>query len=198
MDRGIPMNHFKPTVFWLTGLSGAGKTTLGHILTNKLRCCGYPVIFLDGDILREVFDSNIGHDRESRLAAAIKYSKLCKMLVDQQVHVVCATISLFHTVQEWNRTHIENYIEIFLDVPLDELIKRNSKNIYSRALSSEVKNVVGIDIPAEFPKLPDIVILNDANSKQDENISLILAKYDSLRENKSDSSTNTAVEAIIN
>jgi cytidine diphosphoramidate kinase len=172
------MPTFTPTLFWLTGLSGAGKTTIGALLTERLRERGDPVIFLDGDILREVYKDSIGHDRDSRLAAAMQYARLCKMLVDQQVHVVCATISLFHQIQNWNRHHIKNYLEVYIDVPMDELIKRDSKQIYSRAVSGKLSNIVGIDIQPEFPMHADIIIKNFINSTMEDNVNLILNHYD--------------------
>lgn len=173
------MIDYVPTVFWLTGLSGSGKTTLGTLLTNKLRSRGNSVIFLDGDTLREVYDNNFGYDRHGRFTASLQYARLCKMLTEQNVHVVCATISMFHHTQDWNRKNIANYMEIFMDVPLSELIKRDNKKIYSRCLSGELNNVVGIDIVPEFPKTPDIIIRNPHESFIENNVDLILEKLDS-------------------
>ncbi|EKD54684.1 MAG: Adenylyl-sulfate kinase [uncultured bacterium] len=180
------MTNFKPTLFWLTGLSGAGKTTLGILLTKKLRDRGCPVVFLDGDTLREIYNNRFGHDREGRLEASLQYARLCKMLTEQKVHVVCATISMFHQTQDWNRENIKNYVEVFVDVPLEELIKRDSKHIYSKAKAGELKNIVGIDIEPELPKKADIIIKNYNNSAVEDNVSLILETYDAriyLKEN---------------
>lgn len=147
-------------VFWLTGLSGSGKTTIGTELALRLRAQEYPVIFLDGDILREMSANTFGHDRDQRLQASLMYARLCNMIAAQNVHVVCATISLFHQTQLWNRKNIPNYLEIFVDVPLSELVKRDPKKIYSRAQAGELKNVVGIDIVPEYPQKPDLIIKN--------------------------------------
>lgn len=152
------MNNGHGTVFWLTGLSGSGKTTLGAELTEHLRKHNHPVIFLDGDNLREVAGDIFGHDREQRLKASLLYSRLCHMIASQNIHVVCATISLFHETQNWNQKNITNYIEIFMDIPLPELIKRDSKKIYSRAEEGILKNVVGVDIQAEYPQDPSIIV----------------------------------------
>ena len=174
------MTNFIPTLFWLTGLSGAGKTTLGSVLINKLRDRGYPVIFLDGDTLRKIYNNRFGYDREGRLEASLQYARLCKMLTEQKFHVVCATISMFHQTQTWNRKNIPGYIEVFVDVSLSELIKRDSKQIYSRSMSGELKNVVGIDIEPEFPKSPDIVLQNQSYSSVKDNVNLILDRYDKI------------------
>lgn len=173
------MKHFSPTLFWLTGLSGAGKTTLGALLTRHLRERGHPVIFLDGDQLREVYNDCYGHDRESRLIASMYYARLCKVLVEQNVHVVCSTISLFHQTQQWNRENIPNYIEVFVDVPLAELIKRDNKSIYSRALAGKLNNIVGMDIEPELPKQADVIINYFPDITVEMNVQLILENYDS-------------------
>ena len=177
--RKSDMKNFMPTLFWLTGLSGAGKTTLGILLTKKLRDRGYPVVFLDGDTLREIYNNRFGHSKEDRLEASVAYTRLCKLLIEQKVHVVCATISMFYKIQSWNRENIRNYIEIFVDVPLSDLIKRDSKNIYSRGNGNETGNIVGVDIEPEIPKNPDIVIKNGTDTIIDNHVNLILDIFNS-------------------
>lgn len=149
-------------LFWITGLSGSGKTTFAKLLLEKLNQSGKKSVLIDGDVIRNIFDNEADYSRNSRLKTAYQYSKLAKFLVDSELNVVCSTISLFHEVQDWNRKNIKNYLEIFLDVDLDELIKRDSKNIYSKALNKELKNVVGVDIKPEFPKNPDLVFKNSS------------------------------------
>ena len=147
-------------LFWITGLSGSGKTTFANILLEKLKSTGKKAVLLDGDVIREIFDNNSEYDRASRLKTAYQYSKLALFLTKNDISVICSTISLFHEVQEWNRKNIQNYLEIFVKVEMKELLKRNSKKIYSKAISGELKNVVGIDIEAEFPENPDLILDN--------------------------------------
>jgi len=150
-------------VFWFTGLSGAGKTTLGRLFFERLRADRKSVVFLDGDILREVFGNDLGHSREERLRSAMRNARLCKMLADQGIDVVCATISLFRECQEWNRRNISGYREIFLRVPMDVLAKRDPKQLYSRAARGEIRQVVGIDVAADEPLAPDATVDNDGS-----------------------------------
>ena len=90
-------------VFWVTGLSGAGKTTVGRELWRRLRAAGRQVFFLDGDALRAVIAEDLGHSADNRRRSAMRNARLCQLLAGQGADVVCATISLFHEVQRWNR-----------------------------------------------------------------------------------------------
>ena len=147
-------------VFWITGLSGAGKTTVGQELWGRLRATGRPVIFLDGDALRAAIAEDLGHSADNRRQSAMRNARLCRLLAGQGFDVVCATISLFHEVQRWNRENIPGYREIYLQVPIDELRRRDSKGIYAEAERGDVRDVVGLDVPAEAPEAPDLVLDN--------------------------------------
>ena len=147
-------------VFWITGLSGAGKTTVGRELWSRLRAAGRPVTFLDGDALRAVIAEDLGHSADNRRRSAMRNARLCRLLAGQGADVVCATISLFHEVQRWNRENIPGYREIYLRVPIDELRRRDSKGIYAGAQRGDARDVVGLDVPAEAPEAPDLVLDN--------------------------------------
>ena len=144
--------------FWITGLSSAGKTTLSKFLADKLRSEGKPVILLDGEDLRDVF-SNKEYNREVRLETALRYSRICSLIVKQQINVVIGVIGLFYEVHHWNRQNIPGYIEVFIYVPIEELIRRDPKKLYAKAMEGEIKNVYGVDLKAEYPKNPDIHLL---------------------------------------
>ncbi|MGB8801907.1 MAG: adenylyl-sulfate kinase [Candidatus Acidiferrales bacterium] len=147
-------------VFWITGLSGSGKTTVGRELWRRLRASGYSVIFLDGDELRAAIAEDLGHSAGNRRQSAMRNARLCRLLAAQGSDVVCATISLFHEVQRWNRENISGYREIYLRVPLDELRRRDSKGIYAAGQRGDAQDIVGVDVPAEFPEAPDLVLDN--------------------------------------
>lgn len=158
-------------VYWITGLSGAGKTTIGRLIYNELAAVKPNVVFLDGDELREVFGNDLGHSRADRIKSAMRNARLCKMLSEQGIDVVCATISLFHECQQWNRENIPGYIEIFLDVPITTLTERDRKGVYSKE-----SDIVGVHIEPEKPVQPDIVIINDGSDSADNVVRKIMTK----------------------
>ena len=145
-------------VYWVTGLSGARKTTLCRELVVHFRAQGRPVVMLDGDELREAMGATNAHTRQDRLQLAMRYAHLCHMIAVQGVDVAIATISLFREVHEWNRANIPGYVEIYLHVPLEELKRRDPKQIYARAERGELKDVAGLDFAVDEPQAPDVRI----------------------------------------
>lgn len=146
-------------VIWITGLSGAGKSTLCRALVDALRSSSaQPIIMLDGDELRHVMGIMEAHSRDERLQLAMRYAQLCRLIATQGVSVAIATISMFNEVHVWNRANLPGYVEVFLDVPLDELARRDPKQIYQRAARNELANVAGLDLAVDRPKNPDIHI----------------------------------------
>lgn len=141
-------------------MSNAGKTVIGREVCELLKKEGQSVLFLDGDILREIMGNDLGHSLEDRRINAWRISRLCEYLDSQGVNVVFAILSIFPDLQEWNRKHIEKYYEVYIKVPFDTLVERDSKGIYKRALAGEIKNVVGVDIEFPEPAQPDLVIEN--------------------------------------
>lgn len=145
---------------WITGLSGAGKSTLAAPVAAALRAAGDQVVLLDGDELRAIFGASAtaaqSHERAARLDLALRYSRLCQMLSAQGLTVVIATISLFREVQDWNRKNLPGYVEVFLDVPLDELRRRDPKGIYRRYDAGEISDVSGLDVLVDYPAAPDL------------------------------------------
>jgi adenylylsulfate kinase-like enzyme len=149
-------------VIWITGLSGAGKSTLAHKVVERLRHTGKVVVMLDGDQLREVFGAVAAkadnHGREGRLALAMQYSHLCRIFAAQGLIVVIATISLFKEVHFWNRANLPGYFEVYLKVPLEELRRRDSKQIYRRFDAGELKYVAGLDVAIDEPEAADWIV----------------------------------------
>ncbi len=145
--------------YWITGLSGSGKTSLARKLVEQLRSQGRTTILLDGDDMRAVMGRTSLHTKEERRDLAMCYAKLGLHIASQGADVVIATISMFHEVHAWNRKHLPGYQEIFLDVPLEELKRRDPKGLYALAEFGEVNNIAGIDCIVEFPQKPDVHLL---------------------------------------
>lgn len=153
-------------VIWITGLSGSGKTTLADEVVEQFRESRVPVVQLDGDELREIFgatDANTSsYGRDKRIELALRYSQLCKKISEQGFVVVISTISLFKSVHDWNRDHLRGYFEVFLDVTIEELRRRDPKEIYARYFRGDLRNVAGMDIPVDYPANPDFLYSDHA------------------------------------
>jgi len=141
-------------LIWITGLSGSGKTTLGESVHRRLRTRGTSTILLDGDSLRAMTGDVFGYAIEDRRRCAEFYFRLCKMLTEQNVNVICCTISMFDSVRKMNRETISRYLEVFLNAPMDLLKLRDQKQLYTQ---SEVEsNVMGRGQSVELPKHCDL------------------------------------------
>ena len=163
----------KGTLYWITGLSGAGKTTSGKLLYEHLKRRKDNVVLMDGDTLRVIRDSQ-DYSLEGRKRLTYLDSLLFKELTDQGIDVVACVISMFDDCRQWNKQNIENYKEIYLHVPIEELIRRDQKKLYSRAIKKEIRNVMGIDLEFEAPKCADIVIENYGENNPYETLKIII------------------------
>ena len=152
----------KGTVYWFTGLSGAGKTTLGTLWYEQLRQKKPNVILMDGDKIRDRIKCH-DYSRPAREKSSYIDGRIAKILTDQGIDAVYCVIAMFDGVRQWNRENIANYKEIYLEVPMDVLFVRDKKGLYSGARSGKIKDVVGMDQIAEFPKNPDVRIINDGS-----------------------------------
>lgn len=160
-------------VYWITGLSGAGKTTIGSRLYAVLSREKSNIIMLDGDQFRQVL-SNFDYSMAGRERLAGQCSKLCRMLSEQGIDVICCTIAMFDSCRAWNRENISNYYEVYLKVSIEKLIERDQKGLYSKALNNEIQEVMGINMEFEEPKCPDLVVCNDGEETPDEIVGRII------------------------
>ena len=118
-------------VVWLIGLSGSGKTTLANEIVKNINKKNRNTILIDGDMIREIFNNDLGYSMDDRLLNAQRICQLGKLLDKQGVNVVCAILSIFPETRAWNRENIENYYEVYIDTPIEVLIERDSKGLYS-------------------------------------------------------------------
>jgi adenylylsulfate kinase len=140
-------------VIWITGLSGSGKSTIARKIQELLQLKGVKSIVIDGDQIRYVVNDNTcGYDKESRIINAFRICRLAKLIVDQGFIVIVATISLYHVIHEWNKDNLSGYHEVFLDVNIETLKKRDTKGLYKKADSGAIDNVAGVHLDIEAPK----------------------------------------------
>ena len=109
----MKINNADGAVYWITGLSGAGKSSIGFSLYSKIRESKDNVIFLDGDMVRSMMGNDLGYDVVDRIKNAYRISNLCKFLSDQGHDIICSTMSLYPEVLDWNRGNIQRYFVSF-------------------------------------------------------------------------------------
>ena len=142
-------------LFWITGLSGSGKSTLAKKIIPTIKKRYGPTVHLDGDYLRNILNLN-GYSFNERLSNAKIYNKIIKLLTEQNINVVISLVALMHKPRTWNRKYIKKYIEIYIKSEVKKIILKDTKKIYKKN-----KDVVGLSIKPEFPKSPDITIVNE-------------------------------------
>ena len=154
-------------VVWIIGKSGSGKSFISKKIFNSLKQKNK--ILIDGDQIRDIFYENkLGFNKNDRKKNALFIIKLCKFLEKNNLIVICAIQSIFPELQKKNRKYFKKYLQIYMKVNSEVLIKRNNKNIYNK------KNVVGLDIKFPKPYKSDMVIENNFKSKLTREINKIL------------------------
>jgi cytidine diphosphoramidate kinase len=152
-------------ITWIIGMSGSGKTTLGRMVYKYKKEIDHSTVFLDGDDIRDILQNDVDHSVEGRYKNAARISHMCKFFDKQEIHVVASVLSIFPEWQEWNRENFKEYFEIYLDVSMQELIKRDPKGLYKLALEGKMKNFVGFDIDFPVPKNADLIINEEQMKK---------------------------------
>ena len=143
---------------WLTGLSGAGKTTTAYLLEKRLRETGARVEVLDGDVVRTRLSSGLGFSKEDRDENIRRIGFVCELLSRNGVTVIVAAISPYRAAREEVRSRVESFVEVHMQCALDVLVERDVKGLYQRALAGELAHFTGISDPYEPPLQPEVTI----------------------------------------
>jgi adenylylsulfate kinase len=149
------MEHKGFTV-WFTGLSGAGKTTLAERVGADLRGRGLKVELLDGDVVRTNLSKGLGFSKEDRDVNIRRIGFVCHLLSRNGVVAIASAISPYRAVRDENRALIGDFLEVFVDCPIEVLVTRDTKGLYKKALAGEMKGMTGVDDPYEAPPQPEV------------------------------------------
>jgi adenylylsulfate kinase len=153
-----PVNVNGAFCVWLMGLSASGKTTLAQLLAQALSQRGFKVEVLDGDVMRTTLSKGLGFTSGDRVASLRRIAAMAQNFVHQQIVTIVAAICPYHAIREEVRATIGNYIEVYLDCPLEVCISRDPKGLYRQALAGEIQHFTGIDDVFETPVRPDIQV----------------------------------------
>ena len=160
---------------WLTGLSGAGKSTLAVGVAEVLVSRGYRVEILDGDEIRKNLSKGLTFSKGDRDANVRRIGYVARLLSRNGIVAIAAAISPYReTRDEIRREHEATFVEVFVDCSIEELIRRNRKGLYTKALSGEIKNFSGVSDPYEPPLAPEATVRTD-REQIEESVAKILA-----------------------
>lgn len=154
MDFEVPT---QPSVIWLTGLSGAGKTTIAEKLCSRLKERGVAVEHLDGDEIRSLFP-NVGFSREDRDMHVRRVGHVAQVLEKHNVSVVASLVSPYRESRNFVRSICRNFIEVHISTSIEECERRDPKGLYAKARRGELKAFTGVSDPYEAPDAPELII----------------------------------------
>lgn len=179
VKESTEMEHPGVTV-WFTGLSGAGKSTIAHILERELRARGMKVEVLDGDVVRTHLSKGLGFSKEDRDTNIRRIGWVCEVLSRNGVVAIAAAISPYRAIRDEIRARIPNFIEVYVQAPLEVLVERDVKGLYKKALAGEIANFTGISDPYEPPLNPEVVCYSDGRETPEESAAKVLAKLEEM------------------
>lgn len=164
---------YNPSVIWMTGLSGAGKTTIANAIHERLKMQGQKSIILDGDEIRNFF--KMGFDKQSRIEHNLNVGRMASVFEKQGFIVIVSLISPYKEARDEVRKISKNFFEVYVNTPLEVCEKRDVKGLYAKARKGEIKQFTGIDDVYEIPENPEMVI--DTTNSLDDCVENILHNF---------------------
>ena len=173
------LKHQKPAILWFTGLSGAGKSTIANLVEVKLHARGVHTTLLDGDNVRHGLNKDLGFTAEDRVENIRRVGEVARLMTDAGLIVLCCFISPFAAERRLVRaTAAEGeFLEIYVEAPLETVIARDPKGLYQRALAGQIKNFTGISQPYEAPEAPELT-LNSAEETAEALADCVIAELE--------------------
>ena len=162
------LNKQRPAIIWFTGLSGAGKSTVANIVDQRLYASGHHTTLLDGDNVRHGLNRDLGFTEADRVENIRRVGEVAKLMVESGLIVLCSFISPYRAERDIVRSLVEpgEFIEVFVDTPIDTCIERDPKGLYAKAQAGQLKNFTGIDAPYEPPENPEVHLLTSGSSPE--------------------------------
>lgn len=152
---------------WFTGLSGAGKSTISHLLEKNLKERERNVEVLDGDVVRTNLCQGLGFSKQDRDTNIQRISFVCKLLTRNGVAVISAAISPYREARDKARKEIGNFVEVYVKCPLEICVERDVKGLYKKALKGEIQSFTGVSDPYEEPLNPELVVETDKETVEE-------------------------------
>ena len=166
-DERAAIKRQRPAIVWFTGLSGAGKSTIANLVEARLHEAGVHTTMLDGDNVRHGLNKDLGFTNADRVENIRRVGEVAKLMTDAGLIVLCSFISPFRAERRMVRDMAdENFVEVFVDAPLEVCMARDPKGLYKRALAGEIKNFTGMDQAYEIPENPEITLLTAQDSAE--------------------------------
>jgi adenylylsulfate kinase len=185
----------KGLTIWFTGLSGAGKSTLSEALEQRLKARGRNVEILDGDLVRTHLSKGLGFSREDRDTNIKRIAFVCGLLTRNGVVCISAAISPYREAREWARQEIGNFVEVYVNCPIDVCRQRDVKGLYKLVDEGKITGFTGVDDPYEEPEHPELIVETDKETIE-ESLGHIFAKLEELGYLEPEKQTKGSIERL--
>jgi len=152
-------------ILWITGISGSGKTTLGKYFYKQFIKKYKNTIFLDGDDFRSLFGNDLKYTIKDRDINALRMTSFVKYISQQKINLIISANITSEKYRRWCRKNLKKFNQIYIRASIDQLMKRDYKSLYRKAIKGKIKNVVGVDLPFNEPKCIDLYLDNNGSKK---------------------------------